>query len=604
VIRYLAIRNLAVIESVSVEFEPSFNILTGETGAGKSILVEAVGLLLGGRASQDLVRTGEDLATVEAIFESNGEEIVVRREITNQGRSRAFISGALATAGALKDLANRLVELHGQHEHQQLLDPEQHLPVLDAWGGFQARQEHVSGAYRDVRRLREQLDRLRMDSRERAARLELVEFQLSELQRASLKAGEDDELSALRQVLRSADTLQRLCSESYAELYESEQSALTGLGRVWKRTSELAAIDARFAPYVDQRDAIKAQLEDLAFTLRDYSASIDASPARLEQVEERLALLERLKRKHGPTLDDVIARREALRTEHAALTGGGSTAAAVEEQLAATSAIFLDEARALSSARRAVAPKFARALEQELADLAMQKTRFEVRLVASDDPARWSERGIDAGEFYLSPNPGEDLRPLARIVSGGELSRVMLALKTLGSADQPGKTLIFDEVDAGIGGRVATVVGKKLRALGDRFQVLCITHLPQIAAAGATHYYIEKTLRGDRTVTSVSRLVADERVEEIARMIGGADAGEQARASARELLKSETRQTPKAHERTKGRAQAEAPEQTGATEQRRKAKAKVVPEAKAKGEGREAQEARKRKARKKNARKA
>jgi DNA repair protein RecN (Recombination protein N) len=588
VIRYLAIRNLAVIESVSVEFEPSFNILTGETGAGKSILVEAVGLLLGGRASQDLVRTGEDLATVEAIFESHGEEIVVRREITNQGRSRAFIAGALATAGALKELANRLVELHGQHEHQQLLDPEQHLPVLDAWGAFQARQQQVAAAYGDVRRLREQL--------ERAARLELVEFQLSELQKAGLKDGEDDELSALRQVLRSADTLQRLCSESYAELYESEQSALSGLGRVWKRTSELAAIDARFAPYLDQRDAIKAQLEDLAFSLRDYAAGIDATPARLEQVEDRLALLERLKRKHGPTLANVIARREALSAEHAALTGGSSTAAAVEEQLAAASAIFLGEAQALSSVRRAAAPKFARALEQELADLAMQKTRFEVRLVTSDDPSRWSERGIDAGEFYLSPNPGEDLRPLARIVSGGELSRVMLALKTLGSADQPGKTLIFDEVDAGIGGRVATVVGKKLRALGDKFQVLCITHLPQIAAAGATHYYIEKTLRGDRTVTSVSRLVGDERVEEIARMMGGADAGEQARASARELLESDARKPANPQDRAGTLEHAEAVDPASGAGKPLKAKAKVGREAKAKGEAGEAREARKREA--------
>jgi len=541
VIRYLAIRNLAVIESVSVEFEPSFNILTGETGAGKSILVEAVGLLLGGRASQDLVRTGEDLATVEAIFESHGEEIVVRREITAQGRSRAFISGTLATAGALKDLANRLVELHGQHEHQQLLDPAQHLPVLDAWGGLEARQEDVAVAFAKVRRLREQLDRLRMDSRERAARLELVEFQLSELQKAALKPDEDDELFAVRQRLRSADTLQRLCGESYADLYEAEHSVLTGLARVWKRLGELAAIDPQLAPHLDQRDSIKAQLEDLALTLRDYSQGIDASPARLEQVEDRLALLERLKRKHGPTLDDVIAHRDALMAEHLALTGGGSTAAVVEEQLAAASAAFLEQAKALSDARRTAAGKFARALERELADLAMQNTRVEMRLTSSSDPGDWSDRGIDSGEFYLSPNPGEDLRPLARIVSGGELSRVMLALKTLGSIDHPEKTLIFDEVDAGIGGRAATVVGEKLSALGNTFQVLCITHLPQIAAAGSTHYHIEKTVKGDRTVTTVSRLGPAERVEEIARMMGGANAGVQARASARELLEAKAK---------------------------------------------------------------
>jgi DNA repair protein RecN (Recombination protein N) len=537
VLRYLAIRNLAVIESVSVEFEQAFNILTGETGAGKSILVEAVGLLLGGRASSDLVRTGEELATVEAIFEAPDDtELSVRREITAQGRSRAFISGALATAAALKELSNRLVELHGQHEHQQLLDPEQHLPVLDRWAGLEATQARVAVAFAKVRSLREQLDRLRMDRRERAARLELVEFQLSELKKAALKPDEDEELAATRQILRSADTIQRLCGESYSELYESESSALSALARVWKRVGELASIDPRFAQYLDQRDSIKAQLEDLAFSLRDSAEAIDASSARLQEVEERLALLERLKRKHGPTLGDAIARRDALDAEYNALTGSGGSVAAIESALADAGQEFLREARRLSEGRRDAANKFAAALEHELADLAMERTRFEARLTTSEDETRWLERGIDTGEFYLSPNPGEELRPLARIVSGGELSRVMLALKTLATRDQPGKTLIFDEVDAGIGGRVATVVGQKLRRLGDRFQVLCITHLPQIAAAGTTHFHIEKTVRGARTVTSVRRLDEEARVEELARMIGGTDAGVQARASARELL--------------------------------------------------------------------
>ena len=547
-IRYLAIRNLAVIESVAVEFEQSFNILTGETGAGKSILVEAVGLLLGGRASQDLVRTGEDVATVEAIFEDDGNEIVVRREITAQGRSRAFISGALATASALKDLSQRLVELHGQHEHQQLLDPEQHIPLLDGWAGLQPQQQDVARAFQAVHALRQQLDRLRMDSRERAARLDLVGFQLSELSKAALRLGEDEELAALRQVLRSAETIQRLCAESYSELYDSETSVLSGLGRVWKRVGELAALDPRFASHLDQRDAMKAQLEDLALTLRDFADSIDASPGRLEQVEERLALIERLKRKHGPTLEDAISKRDALAAEHAALTGGSSSVAATEEELARASGAFLGKARALSTARHAAAITFARALERELADLAMERTRFEVRLATAEQESHWSERGIDTGEFYLSANVGEDLRPLARIVSGGELSRVMLALKTLAAADQPGKTLIFDEVDAGIGGRVATVVGDKLRALGERFQVLCITHLPQIAAAGSTHFSIEKRVKGSRTVTSVSRLSDEERVEEIARMIGGASAGEQAHLSAAELLR------PKAKAKARRRA--------------------------------------------------
>ncbi len=537
-IRYLAIRNLAVIESVAVEFEHSFNILTGETGAGKSILVEAVGLLLGGRATQDLIRTGEDIATVEAAFETaDGEELIVRREITSQGRSRAFINGALATAAALKDLSNRLVELHGQHEHQQLLDPSQHLALLDSWAGLDAGRTAVASAFARVRALREQLDRLRMDDRERAARLELVEFQLGELQKANLQAGEDETLASDRQLLRSADTIHRLCNEGYAELYESEAAALAALGRIWKRVGELAAIDPRFASYLDARDGIKAQLEDLAFTLRDFADGIDASPARLQQVEDRLALIERLKRKHGGTLEAAIAHRDRLAAEHQALTGGQSTQAEIEQQLQEAGQHFLADARKLSAERREAAVRFAKILESELADLAMAKTRFEVRLTSSDAEGQWSDAGIDAGEFFLSPNVGEELRPLARIVSGGELSRVMLALKTLGAKGSlEGKTLIFDEVDAGIGGRVASVVGDKLAALGDRFQVLCITHLPQIAACGRTQFLIEKRVQGSRTVTSVTRLDEEARAVEIARMMGGAGAGIKALESARELL--------------------------------------------------------------------
>jgi DNA repair protein RecN (Recombination protein N) len=544
-IRYLAIRNLAVIESVAVDFEQSFNILTGETGAGKSILVEAVGLLLGGRATQDLIRTGEDIATVEAIFETeDGSELIVRREITSQGRSRAFINGALATAAALKDLANRLVELHGQHEHQQLLDPSQHLALLDTWAGLQNDRAQVAAAFTTVRGLREQLDRLRMDDRERAARLDLVEFQLGELQKANLQTGEDETLAADRQLLRSADTIHRLCAESYSELYDTENAALGALGRIWKRVGELAAIDPRFAPYLDARDGIKGQLEDLAFTLRDFSAGIDASPARLQQVEDRLALIERLKRKHGGTLDQAIAYRDRLAAEHRALTGGQSSLAEIEQQLADAGRTFLAAAKRLSSSRRDAAPKFAAQVEGELADLAMERTKFEVRLTTAAAEEQWSEAGIDSGELFLSPNVGEDLRPLAKIVSGGELSRVMLALKTMAAADAgAAKTLIFDEVDAGIGGRVATVVGQKLASLGERFQVLCITHLPQIAACGRSHFLIEKQVQGRRTVTTVNRLRGDDRVMEIARMMGGATAGEKAIESARELLD----RTPQAH---------------------------------------------------------
>ena len=556
-LRFLRIRNLAVIEAVEVEFEPGFNVLTGETGAGKSILVEAVALLLGGRASTDLVRTGESQATIEAIFdEADGagtRELIVRREITSQGRSRSFINGALATAGALRDLSQRLVELHGQHEHQALLDPSTHLPLLDTHAQLERLVADVASTWARVRTLREQLDRSRMDAREKAARLDLIAFQLGELDKAAPLAGEDEELSAARSVLLSAERVRQLCEESYGALYESDGAILGGLGGVWKRVGELAAIDPQFAPYLEAREAIKSQLEDLAYFLRGYAEGVDASPGRLQQVEDRLALLERLKRKYGPTLQDVIDMRDRLARERDLLAGGGERAEDLQRELEASTDAYLSRARHLSRARAAAAQGFTLQVESMLAELAMARSRFEVRFEPGEaSPETWTERGIDRAEFFLSPNVGEDLRPLARIVSGGELSRVMLALKTMAINAPPGmagtsseaahrerrasRTLIFDEVDAGIGGRVADVVGARLQDLGRSFQVLCITHLPQIAARAATQFCIEKAVRGRRTVTSVERLDEGARVEEIARMIGGAAVSEPVLASARALL--------------------------------------------------------------------
>ena len=552
-LRFLKISHFAVIDAIEVEFEPGFNVLTGETGAGKSILVEAVGLLLGGRASGDLVRTGEDAASIEAIFESDGEELVVRREITSQGRSRAFVNGALATAGALKDLSGRLIELHGQHEHQTLLDPATHLDVLDTFGRLDHLIAPARSAFETMRAAGEEVARVRRAVADRDARLELVTFQLGELDRAALKPGEpaeDAELAATRQVLASAERVERLCAESYTSLYESDDAILAGLGAVWRRVGELAALDPRFQPYLEARDGIKSQLEDLALFLRRYADGIEASPARLQQVEERLALLERLKRKYGPTLADVVARRDALRRELSDLEGGDERVAQLERDHAAARVAYLEAARALGKERRRAAGGLARQLERLLGELAMERTRFEVRFGASPLPeSAWDARGIDAAEFFVSPNPGEELRPLARIVSGGELSRIMLAIKTLTAASRHGFSdatdrppsasapgLIFDEVDAGIGGRVADVVGRELRALGSAFQVLCITHLPQIAACADTHFQIEKRVERGRTRTTVARLDEARRVDEVARMLGGEAISDSLKASAREML--------------------------------------------------------------------
>jgi DNA repair protein RecN (Recombination protein N) len=536
-LRFLSIRHLAVIDQIELEFGPGLTVLTGETGAGKSILMGAVGLLVGGRASAELVRTGEEFASIEAVFDTpDGHEVIVRREVSAQGRSRAFVDGALVTGGALRELSGPLVDLHGQHEHQVLLDPVSHLEVLDAYAGLEQERVYVAEAFSAWQKITTARDQLLASQRESASRAEFVAFQLAEIDRVGPKAGEDDELNAARQVLANADKLQRLCVDAYQTLYEGDQAALASLGVVWRKVGELAAIDERFAPHLAARDAVKPALEDLAYFLRSYSADIDASPTRLQEVEDRLASLERLKKKHGPTLGEVIIRSDQLRRELDLLAHGSERSAELDLALANARTSYVTCSERLSARRQSAAPVFSRTLEKSLGDLAMARTRCEVRFTASQSDADWTERGVEQAEFYISPNPGEDLKPLARIASGGELSRIMLALKTLGSNDAPGKTLIFDEVDAGIGGAVADVVGVRLQNLGKRFQVLCITHLPQIAAYGGTHLSISKSVRQGRTVTHVDRLASDARQEELARMIGGNEVSAAVRASAREML--------------------------------------------------------------------
>jgi DNA repair protein RecN (Recombination protein N) len=537
-LRTLRIRNLAVIEAVEVELDPGFTALTGETGAGKSILVEAVGLLLGGRASADLVRTGTDAATIEAVFERpDGTEVLIRREITAAGRSRSFVDGALATAGLLREVSADLVELHGQHEHQLLLDPATHLGFLDADAGVEQAAAGVAALWMRVRELRDQLAGASMDARERAARLELVRFQLAEIEAVKPVAGEDVELEASRRVLANAERVDGLCRTAYAELYDDERAALTQLAAVWKKVEELAALDPAFTPHLDARGAVKAQLQDLASFLRAYADGVDASPSKLQEVEDRLARIERLKRKYGPALDEVVAKGQALRAEAGRLTGGEGEAGDLERQLADASTAFLVAARELSRARREAAVPFAKSLKGLLADLAMAETRFDVRFESTEsDPERWDAHGLDRVEFFVSPNPGEDPRPLARVASGGELSRIMLALRTHGTRRpahaatkpvEPGrKTLIFDEVDAGIGGRAAEAVGA----------LLGITHLAPIAARASTQCAVEKRIAAGRTVTVVTSLSEDQRVDELSRMLAGSRASDATRASARELL--------------------------------------------------------------------
>ena len=537
-IRFLSIRHLAVVDALELEFEPGFTVLTGETGAGKSIVLSALGLLIGDRASSDLVRTGEDKATVQAAVDIEGREVILRREVTAQGRSRAFIDETLATAGAMQSLGRRFVDLHGQHQHQALLDPRNHLGLLDAYGDSRTLTSDVAVAFDTWRAARGRVEQARLGDREKTERVDLMTYQLGEIDRVDPSQGEDERLSATRQRLANAERLKTLCGDAYGALYEWDHAVLASLGGVWRQIEELAALDPAFETHLENRDGVQAQLEELAFSLRSYAAEIEASPERLAEVEFRLADLERLKKKYGPRLEDVRERREAMAAELGTLTSEATPVTVLEQAAQSARERFLVVARRLSRQRQKDARALAASLQKVLWELAMPRAEFEVRFERGELPdERWSASGVDALEFFFTANPGEACRPLAKVVSGGELSRVMLGLKTLASTDLEGKTLVFDEVDAGIGGSVADQVGSRLRALGERFQIVCVTHLPQIAAYAPTHYQVSKVVRHGRTVTRVERLAEQGRVVELARLMTGG-ASPQARASAKELLES------------------------------------------------------------------
>jgi DNA repair protein RecN (Recombination protein N) len=553
VIRFLSVHRLAVIDRLDVELGPGMSVLTGETGAGKSILVEAVGLLLGGRASADLVRSGEDTAIVQAVLDlPSGDELIVRREVSAQGRSRAFLDGQLVTTAALREAVGSLVDLHGQHEHQALLDPAMQLALLDRYAGLDGDRAAIGAAHARWVEARDALARFEASRRTRAERLDMLEFQRHEIDKVAPAAGEDDALEAEKTVVANAEKLARLAAEAYGALYDDDHAAMSSLAVVWKRLGELAALDPRFQPIVDARASVMAPLDDAARALRDYAESIDRSPERLQAIEDRLAALARLKRRYGPTLDEVIAKSTAVSEELALLGGGDDAAAALEHEALSARRAYLDAATAIGEARRSAAPRLAKALERSVAELAMGGTRCELALHPMAAEGEWGPTGTDRLELLISPNVGEDLRPLARIASGGELSRVMLAMKSLASTDVPGKTLIFDEVDAGIGGAVADVVGAKLHALSSGCQVLCITHLPQVAAFGDAHYRVSKAAADGRTVTRVDRLDDEARETEVARMMGGQAVSAGVRAGARDLLAAQARRKAKVGSKAKG----------------------------------------------------
>jgi len=544
----LRVRAFAIIEELEVHFAPGFNVLTGETGAGKSILVDALHLVLGGRAQADSVRTGAEEAEVQALFRPRdpaacdarlqglglpaaGAELVVRRTVQREGRSRAWVNGALATAAQLQAATRGLLDISGQHEHVGLLDAGLHLDLLDAHAqaaDVRARFEQAFTALAEAERARAQLD---SDESQRAQRADWLKFQLDELEKAAPEAGEDDRLSQERRVLAAAEKLRAGAEEAEAALSEAQAA------RAAKRVEEMAAIDPSLQKLAQSVRGAAAELDEAARELSRYASRAGGDPQRLEEIDERLEVLRRIARKHGGTLQSALQRRDQMRADLAALENHDEELARREADVQRLAAVARALAEKLSEKRRAAAGAFSKAVAQELSALGMARSEISVRFNSASEGAiaGIGPRGLETAELLLSPNAGEEQRPLARIASGGELSRVLLAVKRVLAESDPVDAYLFDEVDAGIGGATADAVGRALAAVARRRQVICITHLPQIAVFAARHLTVEKEVVKGRTHSRVGAVDAEERVRELARLLSGKTT-EVALQHARELL--------------------------------------------------------------------
>lgn len=545
----LIVKNFAIIENLHVRFGTGFNVLTGETGAGKSIIIDAVNLLLGGRARGEVIRNGTDEATVEAIFDLRGEsavraqlldqgladddELLVRRIVSRSGKNRIFVNGSVVPLAQLRTLTSQLVNIYGQHEHQNLQRVETHLELLDGFAGLQPQLAAYQHAFQQCQQLQKRLNDLTLAERERQQRLDMLTFQQQELTAAKLIAGEDLELEQERSLLQHAEKLTVATAGGYEILYGGQETVCEQLGIVAEQLDALREIDPQLLPLTEIIRNSLLNLEDVAGELRSYADKLDFEPDRQEQVEGRLALLTNLKRKYAPTLEEILAYQENIAAELEDLGHGEERRGQLQQQLSAAQAELLLVGKELSRKRTVAAMQLATAVELELADLAMPKAKFELRLSALVEP---SVDGLERGEFYLAANPGEPGQPLAKIASGGELSRIMLALKRSAPEGDGVRTLIFDEVDAGIGGEAATAVGEKISRLGKTLQVLCVTHLPQVAAFADQHYLVAKDEVAGRTSAKLELLGTDAQVVEMARMLGGAHVGERTFDHARDLI--------------------------------------------------------------------
>ena len=544
----LTIRNFAIIDELSISFGPGLTVVTGETGAGKSILVNAINLLLGSRGSADLIRVGSQEATVTALFlrGKEDEEFLVQRTLSVSGRNRVHVNGELTTVVALTDLCHGLVSISGQHEHQLFLDPQVQLHILDRYGDLEEMRQTYGATFARLRETGAAVERLRRQLREHRERAELSRFQVEEIARAKIEPDEELKLAAEREILRHAERLHQGAVSAYDLLYGESGAVVERLGQCEKILADLGRLDPSLQSPMSTLEDLRLRLEDVALALREYYQRMEADPARLQWVEDRLDLLHRLMRKYGATTRAVLAEEEKLRRELETVEDGEAAIAATERELEDLRRQAASEARDLSTHRRETAERLARAMEDRLAALDMPYSRFTVPFDTERQGTQGQavqvgeylldENGMDRVTFLFSANPGEEPRPMAKIASGGELSRIVLALKELQAKERAEETLIFDEVDAGIGGRTADMVGQRLKALARRHQVLCITHLPQIACYGEHHFAVRKATRRGRTTTTLEGLAGESRLDEIARMLGGVNVSTKTRAHAREML--------------------------------------------------------------------
>jgi DNA repair protein RecN (Recombination protein N) len=551
----LRIKSFAIIGELQISFDQGLTVMTGETGAGKSIILGALGLVQGDRATPDLIRTGEDEAVVEAVFDVSGhapiqekilgmgfetdDTLVLKRIVSRSEKNRVFINGSPATLGMLTALSEFLIDICGQREHQVFLNPDNHIDILDDFGLILPQRQVYEQLYQQYQTLREQRRELQGRAKDRSERTDYLAFQLQEIDEAALHDGEEEALREEKRVLDNIAKLEIHTGAAYDVLYGQEESVLGRFRSVQAEIKAINEIDGRFPTPTQDLDSLYYQMEEVAFNLRDYRRSLVVDPQRLAAIDDRLELLQTLKRKYGQTVAEILSKRAAIATELAALSQLIENLEELEAQLHGCLRELEAKAQVLSEARQAVAVRLEEAMEQELKNLKMVSAVFQVRFAPNPDKGlALGSKGWDQIEFYLSTNTGEALKPMSRIASGGELSRIILAMRRIMQQADPVATMIFDEVDSGVGGATAEVIGEKLRDLAARHQVLCITHLPQIACFGDHHLRIAKAVADGRTHVRLSVLSEEERVNEIAHMMGGENFTEMARKYAGEYRRS------------------------------------------------------------------